>query len=67
MHALKGSHRNNKTDLLWLASTCPWRNFSQVVFTVCRDLKPANIMVQGKTYKLGDFGFSKQLNYVYMP
>jgi serine/threonine protein kinase len=25
-----------------------------------RDLKPANVMARGKTYKLGDFGFSKQ-------
>ena len=26
-----------------------------------RDLKPANIMKKGKTLKIGDFGFAKQI------
>ena len=38
----------------------PRGHHSQVNVALFSDLKPANIMVRGKIYKIGDFGFSKQ-------
>lgn len=39
------------------------RNNPSVTYFIYRDLKPANIFRRGKEFKIGDFGFSKQLNF----
>lgn len=44
----------------WLRNTCPIRYCSQVRIEICRDLKPANLLMAKGKIKIGDFGFAKK-------
>lgn len=54
-------YRNSHADLPWLPGAAQGRYHPQVPFVKARDLKPANIFQKGDVFKIGDFGFSKQL------